>query len=298
MIDLHMHTTYSDGNYSVLDLIKILNENNIKYASITDHNSVDAHVEFEENGYSSLFNGNMIRGVEIQTVVDGYLIEVLVYNYDLNKFKKFVDEAKVKFWNFHEQAYRSLLKKADAMGLKYIEPNRELGGSYYSNTKFQEAIAACLEENKKIVPEKILTDKLYFYRCEFQNPNSQFYIDSKQAFPSLEQVIENAHNSNGLVVLAHIDEYKTIENKDKFLERVFTNYNLDGLECFHPSINIENREKYLAFAKSHNLLISAGSDFHGPNFSHRMNINTEANFSDVSLLSKVKDNDLDDTITR
>ena len=104
MIDLHMHTTYSDGNYSVLDLIKILNENNIKYASITDHNSVDAHVEFEENGYSSLFNGNMIRGVEIQTVVDGYLIEVLVYNYDLNKFKKIVDEAKVKFWNYHKQA--------------------------------------------------------------------------------------------------------------------------------------------------------------------------------------------------
>ena len=89
MIDLHLHTTYSDGAYSVRELIDILNENNIKYASITDHNSIDALIEYEENGYDKFFNGKMIRGTEIQTLVNGYLIEVLVYNYDIDKFKKF-----------------------------------------------------------------------------------------------------------------------------------------------------------------------------------------------------------------
>lgn len=42
MIDLHMHTTYSDGKYSVLELLDRLNKNKIKIASITDHNSIDA----------------------------------------------------------------------------------------------------------------------------------------------------------------------------------------------------------------------------------------------------------------
>ena len=87
MVDLHMHTTYSDGKYSVLELLQILNTNNIKIASITDHNSVDAHIEFAQENYKQIFKGQMIRGVEIQSIVDNKLIEVLVYNYNLQDFK-------------------------------------------------------------------------------------------------------------------------------------------------------------------------------------------------------------------
>ena len=286
MIDLHIHTTYSDGKYNVLKLIEILNQNNIKYVSITDHNNVDAHLEFEENNYQRLLKGKMIRGVELQTIVDDYLVEVLIYNYDLKKFKRYVDETRRKFWQFHEEAYQKLLKKAQELGLKYIEPERKLENGYYCNMKFQEAIASCFEENRKIVSEKILTDHLYFYRHEFQSPTSEFFIENKQAFPKLKEVIDFAHKCNGLVVLAHIDEYQAIENKDEFLEYLFSNYNLDGLECFHPSISIENRRKYLAFAKEHNLLVSAGSDFHGPHLAHRKNINTEATTKEITVLKK------------
>ena len=49
MIDLHMHTTYSDGQFNVRELLRILNEKGIKYASITDHNSIEAHKEIKEN---------------------------------------------------------------------------------------------------------------------------------------------------------------------------------------------------------------------------------------------------------
>ena len=48
MIDLHLHTTYSDGEYNVRELIDKLNENNIMYASITDHNSIDGIIEYED----------------------------------------------------------------------------------------------------------------------------------------------------------------------------------------------------------------------------------------------------------
>lgn len=217
MIDLHMHTTYSDGKYSVLELLDILNKNNIKIASITDHNSIDAHIEYEQNNYDKIFKGKMIRGVEIQTIIADYLIEVLVYNYNLEEFKKYVDETRKKFWLFHKEAYQKLLKKAQELGLKYQEPKRKLENGYYCNMKFQEAIAACFEENRRIISEKILTDHLYFYRHEFQNPISEFFIDNKYAFPRLEEVIDYAHKCDGLVLLAHIDEYQAIENKDEFL---------------------------------------------------------------------------------
>lgn len=45
MIDLHMHTKYSDGQFEVKELICMLNDKGIKYASITDHYSIGAHIE-------------------------------------------------------------------------------------------------------------------------------------------------------------------------------------------------------------------------------------------------------------
>ena len=288
MIDLHMHTKYSDGQFDVSELLNILNKKDIKYASITDHNSIGAHIEMRDNDLYSLYNGKMITGVEIQTLVDDYLIEVLVYNFDIDKLNSFIEDTRKNFWNFHESAYKELLKKADKMGLKYIEPKRELTNGYYCNMKFQEAIAACLDYNKNIVDEKILTDHLYFYRNEFQRVGSEFYVDNKRAFPALEDVIKNARDAGGMIFIAHIDEYQAINDKMKFLDTLFDRYDLDGMECFHPAISVENRYKYIKYCRDNNLLISAGSDFHGEHLSHRRNITTEATLDDIEWLDGLK----------
>lgn len=286
MIDLHMHTKYSDGQYDVKELIKILNEKGIKYASITDHNSIGAHIEYRDNDYSKLYDGKMITGTELQTLVDDYLVEVLVYNFDIDKFNEYVENTRKNFWDFHKNAYQELLNKADKMGLKYIENDRELTNGYYCNMKFQEAIAACLDYNKKIIDEKVLTDHLHFYRNEFQNPNSEFFVDNKKAFPILKDVIDKAHEYGGIVFLAHIDEYQAIDDKMAFLEKLVKEYDIDGIECFHPAINVINRKKYIKFAKDNNLLISAGSDFHGSHLVHRMGITTPATLKDIDWLEK------------
>ena len=288
MIDLHMHTLYSDGQFGVTDLLGILNKEGIKYASITDHNSLDSHIEIRDNNLEELYDGKMITGVELQTLVDGYLIEVLIYNFDLDSFSEYVKNTRIKFWEFHNKAYQKLLKKAQEMGLKYIEPKKELQNGYYCNMKFQDAIAACFSYNKKIVDEKVLTDHLYFYRNEFQNPKSDFFIDNTEAFPSLKEVIEVAHSCGGLVFLAHIDEYQAIKDKKSFLEMLVSNYELDGIECFHPSICDKNREWYMNYAKDNGLLISAGSDFHGIHLPHRKGINTKATLEDVDWIEKIK----------
>lgn len=284
MIDLHMHTKHSDGYYTVKELINILNDNNIEYAAITDHNTIDAHIEFEENNYQELYKGKMIRGVEVQTLVDGYLIEVLVYNFDIKSFKDYLDNTRILFWEFHNSAYQELINRAKSLGLKYTEPTKELQNGYYCNMKFQDAIGAHVDYNKQIVSEKILTDHLYFYRHEFQNPESIFFVDNTKAFPKLEDVIAKAHECNGLVFIAHIDEYQAIEDKNEFLTKLIREYDIDGMECFHPSISKVNEKKYLQFAKDNNLLISAGSDFHGPHLAHRQKITTEATFNEVKWL--------------
>ena len=281
MIDLHLHTKYSDGEKTVLELIDILNKKNILIAAITDHNSIDAHLEYEKNGYDKIYRGIMHKGVELQVLINDQVVEFLVYDFDLDKFQNYVKYTKEKFWNFHNFAYQKLLKIARQMNLKYIEPKKDLCNGYYANMKFQEAIRACYDENIKIIDDKIMSDIVYFYRHEFLNPQSPFYIDNKDTFPLAEEVIETAHNCDGKVFLAHIDEYKAIDDKDSFLTYLINNYNIDGIECFHPTINDENKEKYLKFARDNNLLISAGSDYHASKTINRDFINTLATKEEI-----------------
>ena len=288
MIDLHMHTKYSDGQFELKELLNILNEKGIKYASITDHNSIGAHLEMRDNNLYDLYKGKMITGVEIHTLVDDYLIEVLVYNFDLDMLGTYIENTRKTFWEFHESAYKELLRKADSMGLKYIEPERKLANGYYCNMKFQEAIAACLDYNKNIIDERILADHLYFYRNEFQRVGSEFYVDNKKAFPSLDDVIKNARAAGGMIFIAHIDEYQAIPDKIKFLDDVFSRFDIDGMECFHPAISLDNRAKYIEYCSKNNLLISAGSDFHGEHLPHRRNITTEATLDDIKWIESLK----------
>ena len=65
MVDLHMHTLYSDGSDTVLELLNKCNNLNLKYISITDHDSCKAHIEIFENKLYKNFNGIIIPGVEV-----------------------------------------------------------------------------------------------------------------------------------------------------------------------------------------------------------------------------------------
>lgn len=286
MIDLHTHTKYSDGLLSVRELIELFNKESIKYASITDHNNVDAYFEYIESGLSKYFNGLLFPGTEIQTIVDNKIIEVLVYNYNLD-FKSYVDNTRLKFWKFHEESYKELIKRAIKLGLKVQIPNKELQNGYYSNMKFQDSLSPYLDDNKKIVDEKIITDLVYFYRHEFQNPDSIFFIDNSASFPKLEDLLYASHASGALTSLAHLDECQSIEDKDAFLEMITHDYKLDAIECFHPVISDENRKKYIEYAKANGLYVTAGSDFHGPSVIERTKINTPATIEDVTILKKL-----------
>jgi predicted metal-dependent phosphoesterase TrpH len=62
MIDLHTHTSYSDGTWSVEKLLEEAQKANIEVLSITDHDNVDANKELLEGKYAGIYNGKMISG--------------------------------------------------------------------------------------------------------------------------------------------------------------------------------------------------------------------------------------------
>ena len=82
-IDLHIHTSYSDGEYTPYQIIDIAKQNNVKTISVTDHDTVEAYSE-QLFKYARENDIEVIKGVEISTRYNGIGIHVLGYNLDLH----------------------------------------------------------------------------------------------------------------------------------------------------------------------------------------------------------------------
>ena len=83
IIDLHIHTNYSDGNLSPKQVIDKALKNGITLISITDHDTIDAYND-ELYNYAKSKNITIINGIEISTYVDKIGFHILGYGFDIN----------------------------------------------------------------------------------------------------------------------------------------------------------------------------------------------------------------------
>lgn len=103
-----------------------------------------------------------------------------------------------------------------------------------------------------------------FWKNGMANPESIFYTGpDNYPKPNFTDVANIIHKAGGLVFLAHPFEYR-FDNTLGFIDELRKQINLDGIECFHPSSEEENKtELLIAYARKNSLYISGGSDFHG-----------------------------------
>jgi len=79
MIDLHMHTKYSDGTDSVIEILQKAEAAGLELISITDHDDVSAYFELQNIDVKKYFSGEIIAGTELKTFYDGFILEILGY---------------------------------------------------------------------------------------------------------------------------------------------------------------------------------------------------------------------------
>ena len=90
MIDLHSHTTNSDGTWTTKELLTKAEELGLEFFSITDHDTAKSYIEIENNKeLKNIFKGKLIRGAELNCTFDGIKIEVLAYNFDLYPIQEY-----------------------------------------------------------------------------------------------------------------------------------------------------------------------------------------------------------------
>ena len=91
MIDLHCHTTNSDGTYTTTELLKKAEEKGITLLSITDHDTTKAHYDIDNININEYYSGKIITGIEINCVFDNVKIELLGYGFDKEPVQEWLD---------------------------------------------------------------------------------------------------------------------------------------------------------------------------------------------------------------
>lgn len=268
MIDLHMHTNNSDGADTTEELLKKAEKLQLKYISITDHDNCYAHEEIREQHLDKLFSGKIITGIEIKCIYNKKTIEVLGYKFDLNKMSNWVkdfykdkskEKLQLKYFNKTYDACKELgFKLTDKAKIDWNPKTDWASFTIYTDLKKY-------HENEKVYAEDILNDFTTFNKKYCGDPNNILYIDKSDDYPSLKTAIKAIKDSGGLVFMPHLFIYKSIKDKEAFINDIITNYDVDGLECYHSEFTEEEIKYLLRLTEERKLLRSGGSDYHGSN---------------------------------
>jgi len=261
-IDLHMHTHHSDGELSVPDLLALAQQKQMDIIAITDHSTMAAYQVLNSINIRQFFTGKLISGVELYSFYDGKVVEILSYGANTKQMHAFCEQVYGKQWEEDKKAEvtNQLKNKALQLGLTinrdYTAPNTGMGecGSFFRHLK-------TFPENRAILGEALWTGKQNFFRDVVNNVSSPFYVDYSRFYLTPEQIATFVHSCGGKAFLAHTYVYG-FDNELPLLNAMLQS-GVDGIECYYPTFSAEQCQTLLTFCQKHNLLISAGSDYHG-----------------------------------
>lgn len=261
MIDLHIHTNHSDGTDSVEELLKKAEQKKLEIISITDHDSVGAYYELEENPeIRKLYSGKIIVGGEFKTCYNKIPIEILGYGIDY----KTIEISKTNMQKMQQEILEKLKLVCKKLGLKYDDEKTNIDVSdnmkqYAAFTLGKELLNH--EENMKIIKEIGEFIPETFFRVHSSNTDSPFYIDETAYSISVDELISRIHKAGGLAFLAHGFIYP-FKEKEKKIEEILTTTEIDGMECIYTMFSQEEREKAYELCKNYNKYMSGGTDYH------------------------------------
>ena len=261
MIDLHIHTNYSDGVDDLITVLKKAESKKLSCISITDHNVCGAYDELENINIKEYYTGKIIKGVELNTKVLGIPVEILGYNITPEVLKGYLKETYISNAERNILEVKRLAKKCKEEGI-YIEENflDKYDSSIYAS-KYLHAIITNNPNNKSMIDNDAWENSNVFYRKYMSNPETKFYINMDDILPDFNKASEIIKKSGGLVFIPHIYEYR--ENSEKILKYILDNYKIDGIECYYTTFTKEQHKYLLNLCKERNLLVSGGSDYHG-----------------------------------
>lgn len=265
MIDLHIHTTFSDGTNTPEEIILLAKEKGLKAIAISDHDTL-AGIE-QARHYGNIHNIEVINGIEFSAEFNGKEIHLLGYFLDnknqnllkqLQLFEKTRDERNIQLIKIFEKLnldidldyIKSLAGESIITKLHFAKAIFEKG--YANSTK--EAFSLYLDENKPA------------------------YV--KRELINYENAINLILNAGGICSLAHPYIYKYSEKELENNIKLLKNKGLQCIECYYSAHTRKQTNTLLKYCKKFELETTAGSDYHGKN-------KTYVSFGEIFLGEKI-----------
>ena len=263
MIDLHTHTTCSDGRAGVGELLDEAQRIGLSMLSITDHNTIEAYRQLKDPALRSRFSGPILTGVEFTTTYNGEVIEVLGYGFEPEVLQPLMEGRVYPFEEKQRREYVLIRDRYRQIGVRFDERGVVYDPTTNSSRHgFQKEIARYPENERFFLDKEDMTSRKGFTRNEVYNPKSPLYVDESSLFLSLGDTISMIHEAGGLAFLAHVHIYTPAIAGD--LIRMLDDYPLDGLECFYSAFTPRQIQELTELCTQRGLYMSGGSDYHGP----------------------------------
>ncbi|PYR89868.1 MAG: hypothetical protein DMF84_22910 [Acidobacteria bacterium] len=251
MIDLHTHTTASDGSLAPAALVDAARAAGLRVLSITDH---DTTAGFEAVTDRALQAGlELVPGIEISGVSDGRDMHVLGY---------FIDPASSGLRAFLQRQQTDRVRRVEEMSRRLaalgcpIHADAMLATAASGRSVGRPQIAAALVDAGYVQTR----DEAFERFLEHGGPA---YVPRRGAAP--EEVVAIVHAAGGLASLAHPGVTK---RDDRIVPLVAAG--LDALEVRHSDHDAVTEQRYRDLARELGLLVTGGSDFHGGDVTHRV----------------------------
>jgi predicted metal-dependent phosphoesterase TrpH len=269
-IDLHVHTrTGSDGNWPIEDVFREARRRNIELFSITDHDSIEAQAR--ATVLARDYGIPYVTGIELNVTFEypgsdgksgkSHSLDFLGYQYDIeNKELK----SKLQLIRQHREArarkiLENLNAEFDKEGIKrFTEKDLENIQATVDGAFGRPHIANYLVK-KGIVKDKQEAFDKYLVKADVPK------------YPlSLAEASSLIRNAGGILVLAHPNDpngtslvtiTRDLTQQVKVIAEYMLEY-LDGMECWHTRHDAKTTAQYVEFCKSHNLVMTGGSDCH------------------------------------
>ena len=253
-IDLHCHSTASDGLLAPAELVRRAAANGVELLALTDHDDLGglspARAVAESLGM------RFINGVEISIEWGGLQVHILGYNFD-------AEDAALN------------------TGLASIRSGRIVRAQRMSADLEKAGIPGCFDGAMRFAENPNLISRAHFARylvecgvCKdvrsvfdsYIVPGRPGYVDHRWA--TLEESIGWIVGSGGIASIAHPGRYKFSRPEMRSLLGDFKSYGGQAIEIVSGSHSAENVAVFGRFAREYGFMASCGSDFHGPGESY------------------------------
>lgn len=245
--DLHTHSTASDGLLSPDELVALASDRGIAFLSLTDHDSTENVLATGEAAHQAGIT--FVTGVELSTHVRRGELHILGYGIDVHD--RCLQSELGRLRVSRRERSTKMIARLNMIGIEITSDDVAVhaGGDSVGRPHIARA----------------MIDKGYVTSIDeafdrYIGPGREAYVPREALTP--ERAVELITSSGGVAVLAHPF---TLPNFEGFLPDLIA-AGLRGIEVYYGEYTEADQQQLAAIALCYGLLVTGGSDYHGPNF--------------------------------